>query len=41
MQIGRQIWMTRTSGDLALRDRLALLSHSLFLLFNKQLKAMP
>lgn len=29
MQIGRQTWMTHTSGDLSLKDRMLLLSHSL------------
>lgn len=39
MQIGRQIWMTRTSGDLALKDRLALLRHSLFPVIQQTIKS--
>lgn len=38
MQIGRQAWMAQTSGDLSLKDRMALLSHSLFPVLKQSIK---
>ena len=38
MQIGRQVWMQQSSGDLSLQDRVALLRHSLFPVLKQSLK---
>ncbi|ENW83622.1 hypothetical protein F909_00637 [Acinetobacter sp. ANC 3929] len=38
MQIGRQAWMRQTSGDLSLKDRMALLSHSLLPVLKQSIK---
>ncbi|MDF2416136.1 HD domain-containing protein [Acinetobacter beijerinckii] len=38
MQIGRQAWMAQTSGDLSLKDRMTLLSHSLFPVLKQSIK---
>ncbi|WHP04815.1 MULTISPECIES: HD domain-containing protein [Acinetobacter] len=38
MQIGRQAWMAQTSGDLSLKDRMALLSHSLLPVLKQSVK---
>ncbi|MGN5764660.1 HD domain-containing protein [Acinetobacter calcoaceticus] len=39
MQIGRQHWMIRTSGDLGLKDRITLLSHSLLPVIQQTIKS--
>ncbi|EXB48005.1 HD domain protein [Acinetobacter sp. 1000160] len=39
MQIGRQHWMNRTSGDLGLKDRITLLSHSLLPVIQQTIKS--
>lgn len=38
MQIGRQVWMVQTSGDLSLTDRMTLLSHSLLPVLQQSVK---
>lgn len=38
MQIGRQVWMVQTSGDLSLTDRMTLLSHSLLPVLQQRVK---
>lgn len=38
MQIGRQAWMAQTSGDLSLKDRMVLLSHSLLPVLKQSVK---
>ncbi|RZF56875.1 HD domain-containing protein [Acinetobacter halotolerans] len=38
MKIGRQAWMIQTSGDLSLKDRMALLSHSLLPALKQSIK---
>ncbi|MFV5368183.1 HD domain-containing protein [Acinetobacter junii] len=38
MQIGRQVWMVQTSGDLSLTDRMRLLSHSLLPVLQQSVK---
>ena len=38
MHIGRQAWMTQTSGDLSLKDRMLLLRHSLFPVLKQSIK---
>lgn len=38
MKIGRQAWMRQTSGDLSLKDRMALLSHSLLPVLKQSIK---
>ncbi|AZN67920.1 HD domain-containing protein [Acinetobacter haemolyticus] len=38
MQIGRQAWMAQISGDLSLKDRMALLRHSLFPVLKQSIK---
>lgn len=40
MQIGRQVWMVQTSGDLSLTDRMRLLSHSLLPVLQQSVKCM-
>lgn len=38
MQIGRHAWMAQTSGDLSLKDRMALLSYSLLPVLKQSIK---
>lgn len=38
MHIGRQAWMAQTLGDLSLKDRMQLLSHSLFPVLKQSIK---
>lgn len=38
MQIGRQVWIAQTSGDLSIKDRIVLLSHSLYPVLKQSIK---